>query len=237
MTDISQEQTFEPVGNVFMLRVFYCFAAVAFLTAAISLTGRYYGDRLALGGHSARTTVHEIVIGNNVVTVPENMIRYPRQRHGGVQPRLDLYMSWPQMSGYRESLRDIFNHVGGDQSLIFLSFEEQIMSRDMTGRFEPIYSKLIKRPAKQGPAELAIYQFREKSGYVGEMLVTGAKADGTLFVARCAQGDTLVTSCERDILIGEMLTITYRFPASRLAEWRAIDAAVASAARKMIETL
>jgi hypothetical protein len=189
-----------------------------------------------LAGHSANTGVHEVVIGNNVLAIGENMIRYERQRHSGVHSRIDLYMKWPQMAGYSQEYREAFNYADGDPSLLFVSFEEQIMSRDMSGRFEPIYSKLIIRPGESGPAGLVIYKFTEKSGYTNELLVTGTKSDGTLFVARCPEkGDTLA-SCERDILIGDNLSLAYRFPRSKLKEWRAIDSAVLASARRFLKT-
>ena len=42
--------------------------------------------------------------------------------------------------------------LGGSRSIVCLSIEEQIMSRDMSGRFEPIYRQLIVPQGKPGPA-------------------------------------------------------------------------------------
>ncbi len=236
MSDTTAGQKFEPVGTVFVLRVFYCFCAVAFLSFAISLAGRYYGRSIALGGHSDSIANHEIVIGNNVIAAPENMIRLPNQRHGGVHARLDLYAKWPEMTGYDDNSRAIFNDTTGKAPLLFLSFEEQAMSRDMSGRFEPIYSQLIERPGKDGPAGLSVYHFKPHVGYGDERLVTGQRANGSLFVARCPGTDDTITSCERDIIIGDNLILTYRFPASLIGQWRAIDASVMAKTHKLLKT-
>lgn len=236
MSDTTAGQKFEPVGAVFMMRVFYGFCVLAILSFLISLAGRTFGDSLALGGHSDDTTVHEIVLGNNVVSVPENMIRFERQRHSGVQSRLDLYAKWPEMTGYTNAHRDIFNYRSAEPQLLFLSFEEQVMSRDMSGRFDPIYAELIVRPGKNGPAGLSIYEFKKKAGYQGEKLATGRLTSGALFVARCSEPADLVATCERDVIIGRNLILAYRFPLSLLSQWRLLDASVMATARKMMRT-
>ena len=41
-----------------------------------------------------------------------------------------------------------------------------MMSRDMSGRFAPIYSSLIVKPGKPGPGGIDVYAFIEKSGYL-----------------------------------------------------------------------
>ena len=94
-----------------MWRVFYAFAALALLSVAISVGGKWLGRSIAMAGHTDDTTIHEIVIGNNVISAPANAIRFERDRRDGVADRLDLYLHWPDMDGYSEAARDDFNHA------------------------------------------------------------------------------------------------------------------------------
>lgn len=216
-------------------KLFYMFACLAALSVVISLCWRVFGHSLAMGDYSESGKLHKVTLADNLLVVPENMIRFSKERHDGAQSRLDLYLKWPEMSGYRAVYRDAFNLTATAPSLIFLSIQEQVMSRDMSGRFEPIYSSLIEKPGKPAEAGLTAYRFSNKSGYAGETLLTGSGEDGKLFVVRCLEAADILTACERDIFIGEDLSLTYRFPKALLGQWRAIDSAMAAFARGLIE--
>lgn len=233
------EPTIKPLDPAFLWRVFYAFGALALLSVAISLGGKWLGKSIAMAGHTDDGTIHEIVIGNNVISAPANAIRFERDRRDGIAQRLDLYLHWPDMRGYSAALRDDFNNVGGTRRIIFLSFEERSMSRDMSGRFEPIYRLLIEPVGKPGPAGLVFYDFNEKSGYMNEMLAVAAGQGKEPFVARCLTGpsaDESLAPCERDIHVGNELSLTYRFPAELLKEWKRLDRAVTGQAVKMIRS-
>ncbi len=98
------------------------------------------------------------------------------------------------------------------------------MSRDMSGRLEPIYSAMLVRPGKAGPGGTTLYAFNEKSGYLNEVLAVAIRPDGETFVARCLVGESAAESlapCERDVHVGDNLSLSYRFPqraTRRLAE-------------------
>ncbi|MBB2970891.1 hypothetical protein [Mesorhizobium sp. RMAD-H1] len=216
----------------FFTRVFYAFLGLAILSAAINLGGRYFGPLIALGGHTDDVTVREIVIGNNVLTIPANMIRFPAQRRDGVANRVDLYLKWPEMAGYSAQARSEFNFTAARRQLLFLSIEPRTMSRDMAGRYLPIYSALIELPGTPGPAGLTLYSFRQTSGYINEELaVSSTGGDTPDFVARCLEENVakeMAGACERDIQFGDGLQLLYRFPRHLLGEWRALDEAVRS---------
>ncbi|WP_235897698.1 hypothetical protein [Neoaquamicrobium microcysteis] len=222
-----------------MLRVFFVFLGLALLSGVISLGGKWAGRSIAMAGHTDDTTVHEIVIGNDVLAVPANAIRFEAARRSGVAARLDLYLRWPQMDGYSHEARDAFNHADGARNILFLTFDVPMMSRDMTGRFEPIYRALVEGPGRAGPAGLTVYPFTEKSGYVDEVLVVGDEGGNHPFVARCLAGDAARESlapCERDIHIGDGLNLTYRMPAELAGSWREVDEAVREAAGRFLQT-
>ena len=228
-----------PIRSSFVNRVFLVFALLAVLSAAISLAGKWLGREIALAGHTDDRTIHEVVIGNDVLSVPANMIRFESSRRPGVAKRLDLYLRWPQMDGYSDSSRDEFNHLGGTRTILFLSFEERMMSRDMSGRLEPIYSALTEPAGRAGPNGLAVYPFTEASGYVDEVLIVGDEETDDPFVARCLAGEQARQSlapCERDIHVGEGLNLVYRMPAELAGSWREVDAAVKKAAEGFLQT-
>lgn len=227
------------VDSTFMMRAFYAFAVLAILSVGISVAGKWFGRSIALAGHTEDTTIHEVVIGNNVLTVPANAIRFERSRRDGIADRLDLYLRWPGMTGYTAATRNDFNNDGVEKKIIFLSFEGQMMSRDMSGRFDPIYSSLIAKPGTPAQGGITFYDFTEKSGYMNEVLVVADRNGETPFVARCLAGESAEESlapCERDILISDNLSLSYRFPKELLPGWRALDAAVMATAASFLKT-
>ena len=217
----------------FMTRTFAAFAVLALLSAGISLAGKWAGHGIVMAGHSDDASLREIVIGNDVLDVPANMIRFESARRDGVAERLDLYMRWPQMDGYSAAARDAFNHADGDRSILFLTFEPRMMSRDMSGRFEPIYRELIEKDGRAGPGGLVVHRFTGTSGYVDEALAVGETGNGEPFVMRCLAGPAARDSlapCERDIHVGRGLNLVYRVPARLAGQWREIEARVREAA-------
>ncbi|TIW17344.1 MAG: hypothetical protein E5V81_20425 [Mesorhizobium sp.] len=226
----AESPDFEVVDSTLMKQVFYIFAALALLSVAISLGGKWLGRSIAMAGYSDDTTVRQIVMGNNLISVPANFIRFDQARRDGIASRLDLYLRYPEMDGYSAAARDDFNHTT-TRKIIFLSFEPRMMSRDMSGRFAPIYSALIEKPGTPGPGGTTVYAFTEKSGYLNEVLAVAERPGKDPFVARCLSGPSAEESlapCERDIQVGDDLSLTYRFPRELLANWPALDAAIAA---------
>lgn len=227
------------VDSKLMRRVFHTFAALALLSIAISLGGKWFGRSIAMAGYTDDPTIHQVVIGNNVIAVPANAIRFDQARRDGIASRLDLYLRYPQMTGYSEAARDDFNHTGTSKTIIFLTFEQRMMSRDMSGRFAPIYSALVTQPGIPGPGGTTVYGFNEKSGYLNEELVVGKRNGKEPFVARCLSGPSAEESlapCERDIHVGEDLSLTYRFPKELLGDWQALDMSIATEAGRILKT-
>lgn len=228
------------VDTGLMLKVFCAFATLAVLSVAISVGGKWLGNSIAMAGHTDATTLHEIVIGNNVLSIPANMIRFERERHDGHATKMDLYMRWPDMAGYSTPARDDFNNVGGTKRILFVSIEEQSMSRDMSGRYAPIYTSLIEQPGKAGPGETTLHAFSEKSGYMNEILAVAARSGADPFVARCLIGASAADSlapCERDIHIGDHLSLTYRFPRELLGDWQALEASLRTKVAELLKTV
>ena len=113
------------------------------------------------------------------------------------------------------------------------------MSRDMSGRLDPIYRSMILTPGKSGPSGITFFGFTEKSGYVSEQLAVAARPGKEPFVARCLSGPSAEESlapCQRDIHVGDNLSLSYRFPIELLKDWQALDKAVEGQGKKIIRT-
>ncbi|WP_147440288.1 hypothetical protein [Notoacmeibacter ruber] len=198
-------------------------------TFATVAGGQKIGQFLALAGHSERTAPIEAVVGNNVLFVPENMIRRAEQRSSGEYSRLDLYMRWPELTGYSRNAADIFNGRTVPRSLIFVTVEPSTTAPDMSARYAGVYRPLLKSPGIAGPAGLQLSAFRRDTGFEKELLAHGIFADGSLYVARClagTDGRQALAGCERDVNIGAGLSITYRFPRELLGDWRTMEPAL-----------
>ncbi|WP_311028374.1 hypothetical protein [Mesorhizobium koreense] len=227
------------IDQTFLVRTFYVFIALALASALIATVGRWLGPSISMGGYSDDPTLHEIVIGNNVLSVPANAIRFAKARHDGVAARLDLYLHWPDLGGYSDAARADFNGTNGRKDILFLSFEPQTMSHDMSGRLEPIYRSLIVEPGISEGNGITLYDFKPETGYLNEVLAVGTRTNAEPFVARClagAAGKESLAPCQRDVLTGNGLSLNYRFPRELLADWQSLDAAVTAKARSFIRT-
>jgi hypothetical protein len=228
---LSALETEQTVGLKYAQRLFLIFAGLALIALLLSLGERLVGGRIALGGHSDSTQQHEIIIGDDVLSAPENMIRLPEQRRSGMANR-------PNLSGFDQLEQETFNGAHSSRKLIFLSFEERVMSRDMSGRFDPIYRHLIEGNGAAGPAGLERYVLPAKAGYLNEVLYVGPLEGSQRFVARCSEEEKekFIAACERDMQIGGNLSATVRFPVELLPEWRALNAALKPLITRLIAT-
>ena len=222
----------------FFHKVFVVFTGLAIISFLISLAGRQIGSEIAMGGHTDSLALHEIVIGNDVLSLPANMIRYPEQRRDGIAHRLDLYARWPNLSGFTRDSRSIFNNLDKDGRLIFISFEQRLMTHDMSGRLEPIYKPMIESEGEKLANGLIRYSLPEKAGFLNEYLYVGNIEGKQPFVARCLGEEASATSlapCDRDYQSGDGLSMMVRFSPKLLNDWQAFDTALSSFARSSIK--
>ena len=226
----ADEQRSPLISTRFLVIATITILALAAASIAISWFGRAYGARLSLAGHSESTEIVNITIGRDRLSFPANTIRFDYQRHSGVTERVDLYLLWPEMTGYSSAERRRFDDLAMSQSLVFLQISQSTMSRDMSGRVEPIYRGLLEPQTTQGPAGLRRQPFRVGTGYEGESLLTATASDGTTYAIRCLLPPVIEkatsSDCQRDIHVGQDLTVLYRFSSRLLGDWQAIDTAV-----------
>ncbi|HUH49471.1 MAG TPA: hypothetical protein VLZ56_06405 [Mycoplana sp.] len=214
----------------FLKRLTIGIAALATLTVAISLGGRTLGEHIALAGHTESREMHEILIGQDRLRLPANAIRFEEQRHSGRTDRVDLYLTWPEMEGYSNANRLRFNDVGRPESLVFVQLSQSTMSRDMSGRVDPIFSHLFQGEPETGPGGLTLRRLKQDSGYADEVLLLGSLPGGTTYAVRCvlpkAGQPSTGADCQRDIHIGDDLSLLYRFSSRLLPQWQAMEHAI-----------
>jgi hypothetical protein len=104
------------------------------------------------------------------------------------------------------------------------------MSRDMSGRMEPIYSHLVEGEPVPFANGMTLHRLRPDAGYADEVLLTAQRSDAPDYVVRCVLPSTpeMASSgdCQRDIKVGRDLSVLYRFSSRHLPDWDHIDAAI-----------
>lgn len=229
-TDKSEEE-FEPLlSSSLAVKLLAILAALALLATAISTGGHWLGQRMASGGHTESHEEFDIAIGTDIVSIPANMIRLAEQRASGTASGVNLYLTWPEMQGYSVAQKARFDAAEKSTDLIFLEMSEATMSRDMSGRLEPIYQRLITGEPREFGNGLTLHQLKQDSGYGEEVLLTATRAGKPDYVVRCILPKrpeaASSADCQRDIHAGNGLSVLYRFSSTRLAEWDHIDAAI-----------
>ncbi|MGK9050995.1 hypothetical protein [Neorhizobium petrolearium] len=224
------------ISSRFLYRMTAVIAVLVVLTVAIGVGGQWFGQRIALAGHTDSTEELLIQIGQDKLSLPANTIRFRDQRQSGVAERVDLYLTWPELKGYSAEMRPRFDDIAQSSALIFLQLSQSTMSRDMSGRLEPIYSKLFEGGPQPVNFGLTLHRLRPDSGYGNEIVLTASRPDAPDYVVRCLLpgpgGKPTSGDCQRDIHIGQDLTVLYRFSSTLLKDWQHIDAAV----RLFVET-
>lgn len=216
------------------LLAFSLFAFAAVMLALLAT--RLVGDELVRGGHPGNETARQIVIGDEVLRVPGNLIRFAGQRHAVALERLDLYMRWPDLTGYTEADSEAFNQARGGSSIIFVTLEPRRMSLDMSGRIAPLYSKFFEGAEMNAGFGLKRRRLSDKAGFLDEDLYYEADAPYP-FAARCVRGEARFATpyCLRDIHVGSDLTVTYRFHLSLISSWMELDRAIRARVQAMLE--
>ena len=104
------------------------------------------------------------------------------------------------------------------------------MSRDMSGRFTPIYMRLTDGPPVAGPNGLNSFRLRPGAGYANELMYVQQSPAERPYAVRCLVEEpgsetnfTTLTGCQRDIFIGKDLSVTYRFSIDLLPHWQQIE--------------
>ncbi|MGV8937029.1 MAG: hypothetical protein ACOH2J_07875 [Allorhizobium sp.] len=228
------------ISSRFITMMVVLVLVLVLLSGVITVAGNRFGQRLALAGHSDSTEIHTIVIGQDRLQLPANTLRFESQRHDGTSERADLHVLWPEMTGYSAQDRRRFDDVTQSGSLLFLQISQSTMSRDMSGRLEPIYSHLFAGAPESGPYGLTLHRLRPESGYQNEVLYTAVRPGLPDYAIRCTLPSPDMGSssgdCQRDIHVGRDLSVLYRFSRDLLPQWLEIDKTVAAYVNDRVAT-
>lgn len=228
------------VSNRFVAKLVAGAIAMALLTFGVITGDHWLGGRIKLGGHSESRETYLIEIGRDHLDLPANMIRFGTQRRSGPAERVDLYLLWPELEGYSAARSDRFNNLDKTRDLIFVQISQSVMSKDMSGRIGPIYSKFFDGAPSDAGNGLSLHRFLPEAGYGGDILLTASRPGIDDYAVRCRlpEAGTPSTSadCQRDFQTGRDLSVLYRFSSNLLPQWRQIDAAIENfVADRMIE--
>lgn len=238
MASDETDQATPLLSNSFLLKLTMIIGLLAALTAGLTMLGKLYGDALALGEHTPSRELYRITVGQDLLSLPANMIRFAAQRRDGEAGSVDLYLSWPEFDGYTPRADARFSDPGGAQDLVFLQFSQSVMSRDMSGRLEPIYKRLFRGQPETGPAGLILHRLDPKSGFDNEAILTGMTRTGGLYVVRCRLpakvAEASTADCQRDVHVGHDLNLLYRFSSTLLPAWEELDGRILAFAKAHI---
>ncbi len=210
--------------------------AVTLLIAALAMfaSAHFFGDNLSRAGHSSSTAQLEIVIGDEYLKIPANKVRFYNQRHSGAHEKLDLYIHWPSLSGYQDSLSSDFNNSTENKNLVFVTIEPRNMSYDMSGRVAPIYTQFFEGRAEPTNTGLVKQALSAKGGFIDEDLYYAASSPYP-FATRCVREIASTTPfCIRDIHVGKNLMLTYRFHQKYLGDWIELEQSIRALTKSMI---
>lgn len=210
-----------------------CFMSI--VAAIFYLSANWFGGAVSKAGHTTDTSIKRFSIEKTDLMVPLNMVRFSQQRKSGTLKRLDLYAHWPSLSGYSEKHAQDFDSLKDDAPLIFISLEPQTMSQEMSGRIEGIYNKFFAGPAIEAGNGLVRRAFSADSAYFSEDLYYEVNSPYP-FATRCIRENDKVAAsfCIRDIIVGNGLSLTYRFHSSLLPQWRDLESAIRAKYKTMI---
>lgn len=227
------------VSRRFLVKV--AMFGVVLVGAAVLANGLvgWYGRSAKAVGHTASTEIFDISIGQDRMTLAANTIRFETQRKSGTAERVDLYLTWPQLSGYSEETKSVFDDLTNTTKVVFLQISQSTMSKDMSGRFSAIYSHLVDGAPQSIKFGLKLYRFKPASGYGNEVLLTGKREGVDDYVVRCLMPEPSRPStggdCQRDVRLGRDLTVLYRFPVGLLSDWKALDEGITQYLKQRID--
>lgn len=214
-------------------RALWITGGIAAALAAMVVAANVYGSQVLRANLSTSDQTLQLVIGNDVLNVPENMIRHPGQRVPGVTQRVDLKVHWPEQSGYRLPLAKDFADIDPQTApIVLISIAPRQWLLDMADRYELVYRAAFdKTIAERRQYGLTFSTLDAAHGYVDETLAHAPARAGSIqpqFVARCNEPKggrpPLLLACEMDLFFGETLEARVRFPAHFLADWAGFQA-------------
>ena len=225
MTQVEEPQQ-SLISSKFAWRLAIAVGILLLATVIINLAGRYFSSSILMAGHTPSTERYNIVIGNNTLNIPANAIRFGNQRRSGAAQGINLYLSWPEFQGYQNSTQEAFNSVDEQSKLIFIDIAQNGNQGDMSSRFDPIYRNFLEGSPQPAPNGLVQYRMSPQSTYKDEIIYVESVTKEKPFTIKCLVPNNQLessTGCQRDINLGNNLSVTYRYSEQLIPHWRDIE--------------
>ncbi|KQT53722.1 hypothetical protein ASG43_17985 [Aureimonas sp. Leaf454] len=211
-----------PIRISFVRRTSVAAMAFALVAIAAYAGASRLGETLKRAGASSDPTPIAFRIGAAPFAFPGNAVRFSEQRADPAPPELDLYLMWPELTGFSDASAEIF-HDPEARRLLFVTLSA-VERRDRDTSMSGLAS-----PTGRGPAGLMQFRLAGLPGIASDEIVYRAETGPeTGYEVSCLDGvdPIMAADCIREIEIGGGLRLRYRFTHHLLAEWKEIDRAV-----------
>jgi hypothetical protein len=207
----------------------YCFLALGILALAglayaVDTAIQDYHDRIALKGLDGKPAPVSVVVGDEELVIPANLIRFKVARRGGHMDSVDLLLHWPSLDGFTEEHAADFRDASPTAPLVYATIGFRDTALDSSARLAAIYRPFFVGPTLDGPTGLVGQALDPESGYGGEIVYFEPRG-AEPYVVRCLAEETeeIPATCLREVNIGQGLSMLYRFNRAYLGDWRTMD--------------
>lgn len=212
-------------------RLFRIAAVMGLVSVILLVVAHFHGARMLSANQSMSDDPVRMVIGGEVLAIPENMIRRGEDRQPGLASSIDLQLLWPETAGFSASLAPRFADTNpASTGVVLVNIASRVSLLDMRARYEPVYrGAIVEGSARQLASGLVAETLDPSFGYIDEEVVH-APAQGAEppFVARCQKAPEgtpgLVLACQADVFFGDSLEARMRFARHQLDDWAGFSA-------------
>ncbi|MEO1702025.1 MAG: hypothetical protein AAFR71_08215 [Pseudomonadota bacterium] len=207
------------------------FGTLGILTLSLLALAYFGKGPMRSVGFSTDPNPVQIVIGNDVYSIPENMVRHRGQRTAGISGRVELIVHWPSGEGYSPARLAEFASTDPDMvNTVLIGLSQRHSLLDMQSRFRPALSRaLVDQSVVQIAGGLFEAELDAQYGFIDETLVysiSSGPGSEPAFVARCQAEkaeEVLLHPCELDSFVGVSGVARVRFERGQLNDWRSFQ--------------
>lgn len=164
----------------------------------------------------------KVSLGERLLTVPRDLVRFPGQRYDGPTERLELALRWPPREAGTAEIAP--SEAARGTVYILLSLPDD--SLDPARRFAALYQRYLDPATISAPQGLTGRRFLPDIGYDKEELFYDPASPAAYFVRCAAPIADQPGICLREIRLANKLDVIYRFPRDVLNSWRRLDQTV-----------
>lgn len=184
-------------------------------------------NQVPQGPGDRHATHHRVDMDGAVLSIPRALFRFEDQHLNRPVDQIDLAVHWPSLDGFSPARAAAFNDVSDTSPIVLMAISQTENELDSTARLAMIYVAAFLQDPLAAPPGLIARRLDPKAGYQNEVVFFEAGSTEP-FTALCSFSDDpkMPSDCLRDINMPGGLTLSYRFRASLIGSWRALDAAM-----------